>query len=135
MHASFILFFIIVDEIAAIKDMWFLGDAFLKEMYHTLQTMKIRPGHDRSRPNYEPYLHKQYNVRSYYDLKNFSSENALSRIFNALIRGLEENARKLLPRYIVIILGEDFFRMINHTDYGVSLMIGKCLEWMMANLE
>ena len=54
---------------------------------------------------------------------------------NSLITAFNENARQPMPRLILIVIEEEFFRMINHIDYGVSLMIGKCLEWMISTIE
>ena len=81
----------------------------------------------------EPYLHKKYNVRAFFNENNFSTENALAKIYNALVKVINENSR--LPRAIVILPGTEFFKSINHVDYGVSLMIGKCIDWLILNIE
>ena len=99
--------------------------------------MKLRPGQIRNANTFEPYIHEQYNIHLCYFDKNFPvpEENMMARVLNALIKELNDNARHPLPRLIVIIIGKEFFKMLNHVDYGVSHMIGKCLDWLMASLE
>ena len=36
---------------------------------------------------------------------------------------------------IIIVVGDELFKTINHVDYEVSMMIGKCIDWMVTNLE
>ena len=130
------MIFIIVDEIRAAKDVWLLGDEFLKEMNHTLRAMKMRPGHDPNSSNtMVPYLHQQYNIKALFDTNNFPQENTLAIIHNSLIRGINENARYTMPRMIIIVISDELFKMIDHVDYRVSLMIGKCIDWLLINLE
>ena len=123
------------DDIKAFKDLWILGDSFIREMFHTLRAMKFRPGQIRndSNANLEPYIHRKYNVRAYYNKNQFSQENALARLYNALVKGINDNAK--LPRIILVIPGVEFFNSINHKDYGVSLMIGKCIDWYLTNFQ
>ena len=130
------MIFIFADEIRAAKDVWLLGDAFLKEMNHTVKAMKMRPGHDSNSSNaMVPYLHQQYNIKALFDTNNFPQENTLARIHNSLIKGINENARYAMPRMIIIIIGDELFKTIDHINYGVSLMIAKCIDWLLINLE
>ena len=98
--------------------------------------MKLRPGQQRSNPSFEPYVHEQYTVKSYdRDNSTPETENPLAQMHNALVRAFNENARYPLPCMIVLIIGDEFFKMINHFDFGISHMIGKCLDWLISNIE
>ena len=81
----------------------------------------------------EPYLHQMYNIRNFDQCGKFRSENAMTHILNSLIEGLNEHQH--IPRMVVIILDHEFLSMLHHTEFGISLMIGKCLHWLMSQVE
>ena len=97
--------------------------------------MKFRPGQlcNESTTRLELYLHQKYNVKDYYVDNQFSNENALLRIHNAVVKAINDNSR--LPRTIIIIPGVEFFKSLDHVDYGVSMIIGKCMDWLITNIE
>ena len=80
----------------------------------------------------EPYLHCQYNVKTFFP-SSYTRGNVMSGILNKLMDAFKENA--LLPRFIIIIPYDSFLAMLNHTEYGVSLMIGKCLHWLITEVD
>ena len=117
----------------AFKDLWIIGDEFTRELFHTLRAMKFRPGQLRdNNANQEPYIHRKYNIKAYYNENQFSQENALAKLNNVLVKGVNDNSK--LPRFILVILGVEFFKSLNHKDYGISHMIGKCLDWLIGNM-
>ena len=81
----------------------------------------------------EPYLHQEYNVKPCLPKSQFSRENALGCLLNALIDALNENQH--LSRIIVMVPDDAFLAMINQTSPGVSLMIGKCLHWLINQVD
>ena len=40
-----------------------------------------------------------------------------------------------MPRYILLILDADLLQFINHLGFGISHLIGTCLEWVMKNVD
>ena len=82
----------------------------------------------------ELYLCQQYNVKHYYITSQFHRENALARLLNAFIEALNEN-KKTLPRLIIFMPDSEFLQMLNYYDYGVSLMIRKCLHWLITQID
>ena len=76
----------------------------------------------------ELYIHRNYNVKSLYDTDKYDRDNAMTHMLNALSDALQENP--ILPRMLVIVPDTSFLRMLNHTESGVSLMIGKCIYYL-----
>ena len=142
--ASFLLLFI-PDDVCAVKDIWLVGDVFLKDMYHTLWALKIGSsavrqgqgeGHNKDHSN-ELYIHQMYNVKTFYTSKSFNSdkrENSMARMINALVRALNDPLNMVLPRMIIIMPHAEFLRMMNYHEFGISMMIGRCLEWFMRQI-
>ena len=130
--SKFILF---ADDILAMKDIWIIGDAYLKCLAYTLKAMKVSSKAQASssnKPRKEPYIHQQYNVETFYDVEQ--NVNAMGRIFNSLMKALNDN-RRSLPGLIIIIPGREFLEMLNFFDFGVSLMISKCLYWLIRKVD
>ena len=75
----------------------------------------------------ELYIHKQYNVKTFYTNTNFC-DNPMGHVVNSLIRACNEN-RSCLPRMIIMIMDKEFLKMMKFKDFGISMMIGRCLEW------
>ena len=108
-------------------------------MYHTLRALKIgssstlnrNPIQHRQIRERELYIHQMYNVKTYYTVSPFSRENPMARMVNALVNALNEPTNTYLPRMVIFILDAEFLKMMNYTDYGISMMIGRCFEWFM----
>ena len=128
------------DDVRACKDLWLVGDDFLKEMSYTLRAMKnsseARPSSTamaRGNITREPYIHKQYNVRPFTSSKKFSRENVLARINNSFVKALNENP--ILPKAIVFVLGDEILKLLNYNGYGISMMIGKTIYWLINKIS
>ena len=84
----------------------------------------------------EPYLHQYYNVQALHDTSPFSRKNVLAKILNALIKKMNEMKKEdLLPRMIIIVPDGDIIHLINHYEYGVSTIIGRCLDWLINQID
>ena len=63
-------------------------------------------------------------------------KNVLARIFNSLVEGLNRNkGNDPLPRLLVVIPDADILKFINHYTYGVSAITGRCLNWLITNMD
>ena len=54
--------------------------------------------------------------------------NILSRIRNALVEAI--NAQVVLQRAVILVLDNDLLNYFNHYKPGVSLLLGKAVEWI-----
>ena len=122
---------LLTDDVAALKDMWVVGDGFLHDCFSTFQATRMEARIDKTKP---PYLHDYYNVQFFMcqPLSNVKSVEA--RIVNLLIEGL--NNKLKLPKYILIIPEKDFLAgMVPRLfDHGVKSLMKDGLEWMMKNM-
>ena len=99
-------------------------------MFYTLKVMKPSSGQAASAGI---YLHQAYNIKHYETMENFCKENAMSRILNSLVKGLNEDHS--MPRLIIMMVDHEFINMLHHKDFGISMMIGKCLHWLINEVD
>ena len=81
----------------------------------------------------EPYVHRMYNVKEFDVSGNFIHANAIGQLVNALLKALMEESQ--LQKYIVFIPDDSIISMLKHTGYGVSMMMGKCLHWLVSQFD
>ena len=59
----------------------------------------------------------------------------MAHMLNALIRAINDPLNIVLPRMIIIIMDPEFLKMMNYHEFGISMMIGRCLEWFMCQVN
>ena len=82
-----------------------------------------------------PYMFDYYNVMPFYENPLSQNRNALSCIFNSFMSAINDKKSLLLPRMIILIPDWYILHFINHYSYGVSMMSGKCIDWLLNNME
>ena len=110
--------------------MWLIGDDFLHEIFHELQAMRIP---HREGEQLTPYLYRFYNVDCVSMSMQTVTRNVMARMINALTKGINES--KFLPRMIVMIPDCDILKTINFFSFSISLILGKCLNWLINSVE
>ena len=113
------------------KDCWFIGDEFLTSAYKGFMAMRV-DANDGKIP--QPYTYDYYNVHFYHGHPLDLKSNALANIRNAVIEGLNENKHKL-PRFLVIIPKDDILKCVNYFSYGISMITGRCLNWLITEID
>ena len=74
------------------------------------------------------YITSHYDVRGFYDLLFDTEDACIGRIRNLLINAI--NTEQLLPKAIIIVLDDDILDDLNHFDIGISVALGKWIEWL-----
>ena len=77
----------------------------------------------------EPFVHRYYNVKEFDSASKFAQHNILAWMVNSLIQAMNENP-SILPKYLVMIPDDQMIAVLRHTGFGVSLMMGKCVYWL-----
>ena len=121
---------IIAGNVQALMDIWFVGDAFLRETFPTMQTLKTSTSMDNKSL---PFIYKQFNVFYFFMSRNTFIQNILTKVHNAIVEGL--NRRDYLLKYIVFMLDEDFIVAMDHFVFGISHLITTCLNWLSVQIE
>ena len=125
------------DNIEAVRNLWLLGDDFLREMYYSLRAMKQteHTGNKCREQRWELYIHRQYNMKEFDRTKDFARDNILARMVNASIQAVNKNP--ILPRLLIIIPNDGIIKLFKHTGFGfgISMMLGKCIHWFINQLE
>ena len=60
------------------------------------------------------------------------SYNMLAHILNSIIKGL--NASPKLPRLLIIVPENDILKFIVHYGFGISMLTGRCLNWLITSI-
>ena len=112
------------------KDIWILGDAFIAEAFSAFSNMNMEAKGNRSP---DPYLYQYYNVHCLHENMLSTNKNVLSQLVNATIKTL--NAQPRLLRFLVCVPDLDVFKYVNHFGFGISHILGTCINWIIKNIE
>ena len=104
--------YIFLDDILAASDVWLVGDAFLRDIYPTLQALRAKAVLDKK---VKPYIYEYYNVIPRFPAKNSNIRSTTARIFNEVVSGLNERSR--LPRYIIMVLDKEILETADHNNF------------------
>ena len=129
LHINSVLLLLLSDTVTAMEDVWFVGDNFLRDIFHTFVEMQQYAIRKRKNP---PYLYSFYNVFGYFQSK-LSCVKGITRIYNAFLKGM--NARKKLPRFIVFVMDKDLIANANYFGFGASLVLERIFEWLMKKVN
>ena len=111
-------------------DLWFVGDAFLRDTFPTMQSMKTSASMLQRQL---PFVYERFNVFYFFLAKNSFIQNILVKLHNAVVEGL--NRREHLPKYIIFMPDEDFLLSLNHYVFGISWLAGTCVNWITKQIE
>ena len=117
-------------NIKALKDIWIVGDDFANDIVPTLASLRQE---DRDHKRKSPYMFDYYNVDSITNKHDSFLRNVMANMLNGVIRGLNEKVK--LPRIILFIPDADLLKHFDHFTFGITLISGKCTNWMLNNIE
>ena len=81
----------------------------------------------------EPYLHQYYNAKAIHESSPLTRGNTLGKKLNGLITKM--NDCEHLPHFLILIPDGDLVHAMNHFEYGASTIIGRCLEWLINQID
>ena len=116
----------LAEDVKALKNMWLIGDVFLKDMYHSLRALKSFDSNNRAN---EMYIHSQYNIIPSYGDFN-SKGNTLAILLNALIEAI--NTSTHLPRLLVLLPDKRVIKLAEGADLDGNLVpiLEKFISWL-----
>ena len=118
------------DNVHTIRNVWLIGDAFLRNIFTTFRAMRQQATLTKKAP---PFLFAHYNVDTMVTPPMSNVQSVLARIYNAFIKALNENHH--LPRYVIILLDKDIIVYIDHFDFSISKTIEDVLKWLLININ
>ena len=120
----------LTENIAAMKDIWFLGDEMLFEIFHTLPYLRKEA---RIAKTEIPYLYNQYNV-SMFHMTQSQVNNIFTRLCNCLIEAINKHK---LPRMIFVMIDKDLLHRIDklHDQPGISKGIAVSINWISTQFD
>ena len=96
--------FLFADVVPVQKNLWLIGDAFLKEIFATLQDIRTEA---RAGERAMPYIMAHYNVDAFTTVQQPVC-SLLTQVVNALNKAINESKPPHLPRFLLILLDKDF---------------------------
>ena len=121
------------DPVLAASDLWFIGDAFLNEIYHTLSYLKTEANAARNTKRQMPYMYDYYNIKCFTPNPSSVLKNVMARIVNCFIKALNDHNK--LPRLVIIIPDVDILKQINHFGFGVKLLLHEAIDWILNQMQ
>ena len=106
---------------------WFIGDEFCNNTFHTLAENKNQNGTHAS------YVYTNFEVRDFFSSR-FSSndDNVLNRIRSNFVRAL--NKHNTLPKLIVIVLDDDISKITKHMEDPAMTSLHP-ISWLMCEFH
>ena len=117
-------------EVKALSAIWFVGDNFLQQNFHALQTLKTEATIKKLKL---PYIYQYYNLSAWFCKQIQSPIPTIAKIQNALVAALNEYPH--MPHYIVIVPYKDICTSINDflskIDCGAKEVISDNVYWLL----
>ena len=104
-----------------------VGEDLLRDTFKSLQALKRQ---NSQKGNSGPYTVDFYNICPLMYQKN---GNVVARFINNLVEGLNEF--HCIPRMLLIIPDNSIIKGIKHDEYGVSKILGSCLDHIIKEFE
>ena len=118
----------IADDIAATKNVWLVGDKFLKNSYHSFVALR----NEASLLNKPlPYLFSQYNVSAHW-VGSISTgiTSPIRRILNSMVNAV--NKFHHLPRMIIFSAEAILLKHLAYYEFGASKIFAKNINYLVA---
>ena len=119
--------------VLALKDLWFVGDHFLRETYGVLQDLKTQLTRKPTPANDQLHIYQFYNVVLYFASAASRVKSLLARVLNSVIEGL--NNKERLPKYVVVLLDKDLIENLDYFDYGIAEVLDECVYWLVKEIN
>ena len=113
----------------ALKNMWLIGDVFLKDMYHSLHALKSFDSNNKAN---DMYIYAYYNIIPSYGEFNVKG-NAMLNVLNAFIEAMNVNVH--LPRFVILIPDRKLIQLAQSADLKGNFLeiLEKFIEWMVTH--
>ena len=119
--------------VAALRDLWIIGDKFLFDIFPTLPELKSQAVDTGNEVKAKLYFYEYFNVFCFTANPLSINNSPLARIYNSLLKGLNESVK--LPRVVMFVLDGDLIESIDYHTSGKSHVIDSSWQWLVSNVE
>ena len=115
----------------AIKDLWFIGDKFVHDTYHTIQDIQKA---NRMEKRADLFIQEEFNLKCFTARPLSLVRNVATRLINALIKALSDTNK--LPKIIVIIPHDDLAKFLYKGLQASELktVFTIIMDWMVSTM-
>ena len=116
---------------AAVKDVWLLGDCFIMKNFHELVDINREASMDKRN---KPYIEQYYNIVPQFPTDSSKPKNVFLRLADTIITVVNECKR--LPRFVIIMLDNDMLKELCRLQSGftepakMDVDIKKSINWL-----
>ena len=122
-----------------IRELWVIGEGFLRSTFGTLQTLRTEPqqlAEFRSQSHGQrgklqkchpsiPYIYKNFKVKPFYQPNAGDARGTLYKLYQSLVQAL--NKQNKLPDYIVMLIDRDIILQLDYFKPGVKYILEWCI--------
>ena len=123
-------YFMIADNVKAMKDIWILRDGFL---YDTFTSFQANCHQTKREKKEQPFMNSYYNVKFFFQHPLSNIRHVETRIFNSLVEGMKNYEK--LPKYIIVILEKDLIESIGKFEFGAKISMGRAVDWLIDQMD
>ena len=105
----------------------------MKDLANTLQEYENEYILDRKNKKSTLYMMDSYNIKTFYPQNKVLVPEAVARINNALIEGLNHN--HVLPKFKIAVIDKDLIEDLNIFDYGAHKALALHVDTLIKNVD
>ena len=118
------------DPVRPLRDLWIVGEGFLRSIYGMLQHLKTEA---IAANESIPYMYQQIHVHPFYQTSNGTAQGTLHKILNSVIEGLNESNK--LPHYILILVDRDIILQLDYFVPGTFFILEQEMKWLTKEID
>ena len=107
---------LIIDPVIPLREIWIVGEGFLKSSFAKLQTMKTSADSQQS-----PYVYQQFLIKPFYQTGMGSAPGTVHKLYNSLVEAFNKSHK--LPHYILMVPDRDIILQLDYFAPGIGFII------------
>ena len=117
------LFNFFSDKIYPTRDLWIIGEGFLRASFGALQDLKSEA---KTSNRTLPYLYDFFRITPFFQKSASTPEGTLHKLHNSIIEGL--NKETYLPHYIIFIPDRDIILQADFFHPGIGFVLQEQID-------
>ena len=132
--------FVFADPVLPLKQIWMIGEGFLRSTFATLQSLKTVPTMDIDDNSQDgqsvmkiPYINYNYQITPFYQQSAGSAEGTLVNLYNSVVEAM--NKSNVVPEYLLLFPDKDIILELNYFVPGTLFILDQEMQWLTKNID
>ena len=122
-----IFLFVVESDIKAHDGIWILGDMQLNDSHGNLIALCNTRILEKKK---QLHLFERFNIKTYYPSLMPATRNPFARMFNQLVKALNQKKNHLLPKIIMILPEKNMIEHIDFFGFRISSILDTTIGWL-----